>query len=220
MTNDPYAAQRNDMVDQQIAAMGIKDDRVLAAMRAVPRHAFVPDRFKIAAYADTPLPIGEGQTISQPYIVAHMIEALQLRSAEHVLEIGTGSGYAAAVLAQLTADVVTVERLAALAAQARALLACPEYHNVQVVLGDGTLGWPEAAPYDAILVSAGGPSIPPALRHQLKPGGRLVMPVGPDSHGQILVRVTRGVDGQDHEEQLSLVSFVPLIGAQGWQGPP
>lgn len=218
--NDPFVAQRNDMVDHQIAAMGIEDAQVLAAMRKVPRHAFVPERLTDVAYADGPLPIGDGQTISQPYVVAHMTEALQLRGGEHILEIGTGSGYAAAVLAEIAADVVTVERLPVLAAQARARLEQLGYRNVQVADGDGTLGWSPAAPYDAIVVSAGGPVVPPTLRGQLKPGGRLVMPVGPDTYGQTLVRVTRGADGQDHEEQLSLVSFVPLIGAEGWQGPP
>lgn len=218
--NDPFIAQRNDMVDHQIAAMGIADAQVLAAMRKVPRHAFVPEQLIGAAYADGPLPIGDGQTISQPYVVAHMSEALQLRGGEHVLEIGTGSGYAAAVLAEIAADVVTVERLPALATQARTLLERLGYRNVRVVDGDGTLGWPPTAPYDAIVVSAGGPFVPPTLRDQLKPGGRLVMPVGPDTYGQTLVRVVRDADGQDREEQLSLVSFVPLIGAEGWQGPP
>ena len=217
---DPFTGQRNDMVDHQIAAMGIGNAQVLAAMRKVPRHVFVPEPLRAAAYADGPLPIGDGQTISQPYIVAYMTEALQLRGGEHVLEIGTGSGYAAAVLAEIAADVVTVERLPGLATQARTLLQQLGYRNVQVADGDGTLGWPAAAPYDAIVVSAGGPIVPPTLRGQLKPGGRLVMPVGPDTHGQTLVRVTRGTEDQDREEQLSLVSFVPLIGAEGWQGPP
>ena len=213
---DPNQAQRHAMVDRQIAAMGVGDPAVLAAMRKVPRHEFVPDWLRDAAYNDGPLPIGEGQTISQPYIVAYMIEALRLRGGEHVLEIGAGSGYAAAVLAEIAGDVVTVERLAELADRARATLGRLGYRNIDVVVGDGTLGWPPAAPYDAIVVTAGGPSIPQALRQQLREGGRLVMPVGPDLHGQSLIRVTRGAGGEDQEEYLAPVSFVPLIGAQGW----
>jgi protein-L-isoaspartate(D-aspartate) O-methyltransferase len=215
--SDPYAVRRADMVTHQIAGMGVRDPKVLAAMRKVPRHEFVPERLKDAAYNDGPLPIGEGQTISQPYIVAHMTEALLLKGGEHVLEIGTGCGYAAAVLAEIAASVVTIERIAVLAAQARATLQRLGYSNIEVVVGDGTLGWPSAAPYDAIVVTAGGPFVPPTLRAQLRPGGRLVMPVGPDSYGQSLVRVTRVVDGEDREEELSLVSFVPLIGAEGWK---
>ena len=151
---DPYQVQRDAMVDRQIAAMGVGDAGVLAAMRKVPRHAFVPDWLRDAAYSDGPLPIGEGQTISQPYIVAYMTEALRLRGGEHVLEIGTGSGYAAAVLAEIAGDVVTVERLAELAAGARATLDRLGCRNIEVVVGDGTLGWPPAAPYDAIVVAA------------------------------------------------------------------
>ncbi|MCW5747053.1 MAG: protein-L-isoaspartate(D-aspartate) O-methyltransferase [Alphaproteobacteria bacterium] len=215
--SDPYAAQRDEMVDRQIAARGVSDARVLAAMRKVARHEFVPDHLKPDAYGDGPLPIGEGQTISQPYIVALMTEALLLQGGEHVLEIGTGSGYAAAVLAEIAADVVTIERIAPLAAQARTVLQRLGYANVKVEVGDGTLGWPAAAPYDAIVVTAGGPFVPPTLRNQLKPGGRLVMPVGRDSWAQSLVRVTRGSDGEDRQEELSLVSFVPLIGAEGWK---
>jgi protein-L-isoaspartate(D-aspartate) O-methyltransferase len=213
---DPWQAQRHAMVDRQIAAMGVVNPAVLAAMRKVPRHEFVPDWLKDAAYADGPLPIGEGQTISQPYIVAYMTEALRLHGGEHVLEIGTGSGYAAAVLAEIAGDVVTVERLAELAAGARATLDRLGYGNIEVVVGDGTLGWPPAAPYDAIVVAAGGPSVPQALRQQLREGGRLVMPVGQDSYGQTLIRITRGTGSEDQEEWLAPVSFVRLIGAQGW----
>ncbi|HEX2889536.1 protein-L-isoaspartate(D-aspartate) O-methyltransferase [Vineibacter terrae] len=215
--SDPFTAQRHDMVEHQIAGMGIRDARVLAAMRKVPRHVFVPEWLQDAAYNDGPLPIGDGQTISQPYVVAHMAEALTLRDGDRVLEIGTGSGYAAAVLAEIAAEVFTVERLPTLAARARAVLATLGYANVHVVEGDGTLGWPAAAPYDAIAVAAGGPSVPPTLRAQLKPGGRLVMPVGHHTHGQSLIRVTRGDGTPDREEQLGLVSFVPLIGAEGWK---
>lgn len=218
--SDPYAARRDEMVDRQIAARDVTDPLVLAAMRRVPRHVFVPDAEQDAAYEDRPLRIGEGQTISQPYIVAHMTEALLLRGGERVLEIGTGSGYAAAVLAEIAADVISVERLARLAAGARATLARAGYGRVQVVVGDGTLGWPEAAPYDAIVVAAGGPSVPASLREQLTPGGRLVLPVGAELHGQSLMRITRAHDGADREEELSLVSFVPLIGAEGWQNDP
>jgi protein-L-isoaspartate(D-aspartate) O-methyltransferase len=214
---DPYARHRDEMVERQIAARKVTDAKVLVAMRKVPRHEFVPEAQRDAAYSDGPLPIGNGQTISQPYIVAYMTEALKLTGGEHVLEVGTGSGYAAAVLAEIAGDVVTIERIAGLAASARAALQRLGYGNVEVVIGDGTLGWPAAAPYDAIVVTAGGPSVPPSLRAQLKPGGRLVMPVGDISYAQALVRVTRGDDGKDHQEELSLVSFVPLIGAEGWQ---
>ncbi|HJQ61053.1 MAG TPA: protein-L-isoaspartate(D-aspartate) O-methyltransferase [Vineibacter sp.] len=215
--SENYASLCHDMVEQQIAARGVRDARVLAAMRKVPRHEFVPEAQRAQAYSDGPLPIGDGQTISQPYIVAHMAEALLLAGGEHVLEIGAGSGYAAAVLAEIAREVITVERIAPLAVQARATLQRLGYANVEVVIGDGTLGWPPAAPYDAIVVAAGGPSVPPSLRAQLKPGGRLVIPVGQISYAQALVRVTRGADGKDRDEELSLVSFVPLIGAEGWQ---
>jgi protein-L-isoaspartate(D-aspartate) O-methyltransferase len=197
--------------------MGVRDLQVLAVLRKVPRHEFVPASVRDAAYDDGPLPIGEGQTISQPFIVATMTEAAQLRGGERVLEIGTGSGYGAAVLAEIAQHVVSIERIASLAERARATLARLGYRNVDVVVGDGTLGWPAAAPYDAILVTAGGPFVPPSLRAQLRPGGRLVMPVGRELYGQTLVRVTRGDDGKDREEELSLVSFVPLIGAEGFE---
>jgi protein-L-isoaspartate(D-aspartate) O-methyltransferase len=214
-TTDPYPSRRGEMVDL-IARMGVRDTRVLEVLRKVPRHEFVPESLRESAYDDGPLPIGEGQTISQPFIVAYMTEAAQLRGGERVLEIGTGSGYGAAVLAEIAGHVVTIERIASLAERARATLERLGYRNVEVVVGDGTLGWPASAPYDAIVVTAGGPHIPPSLRSQLSPGGRLVMPVGPELYGQTLVRLTRGADGEDRQEDLTLVSFVPLIGAEGF----
>lgn len=214
---DSYASVRDEMVDQQIAARGVRDPKVLAAMRRVPRHEFVPADLLEAAYEDGPLPIGEGQTISQPLIVAMMTEAAQLRGGERVLEIGTGSGYGAAVLAEIASEVVTIECIESLATRARATLERLGYHNVEVLVGDGTLGWSAAAPYDAILVTAGGPYVPPSLRAQLRPGGRLIMPVGEQFYGQTLVRVTRGTNGEDLEEDLSMVAFVPLIGAEGFE---
>jgi protein-L-isoaspartate(D-aspartate) O-methyltransferase len=204
------------MVEIQIAARGIRDPLVLDAMRRVPREAFVPERLRPFAYEDGPLSIGEGQTISQPYIVAVMTEAAQLKPGGRALEIGTGSGYGAAVLAGIAAEVYTIERLAGLAESARRRLAELGYHNVHVLLGDGTLGWPEHAPYDAIVVTAEGPRVPPALLDQLAIGGRLVMPVGGESRFQRLVRVRRkGTDDYDYED-LEEVAFVPLIGAEGW----
>lgn len=217
---DRFAARRAEMVDRDIAARGVDDARVLAAMRAVPRERFVPDSRRDEACADHPLPIGDGQTISQPYIVARMSAALQLRGGERVLEIGTGSGYAAAVLARLAAEVHTVERIPALAERARRTLATLGVDRVQVHVGDGTLGWPAAAPYDAIVVTAAGPRVPEALRAQLAPGGRLVMPVGETRSWQDLLRLTRARDAgeADRRELLCTVAFVPLLGAQGWEG--
>lgn len=218
---DRFRARRCEMVDRDIAARGVRDPRVLAAMRAVPRERFVPEARRDEACADHPLPIGAGQTISQPYIVALMSEALQLRGHERVLEIGTGSGYAAAVLARLAAEVHSVERIPGLAEGARRVLAALGVANVQVHVGDGTLGWPAAAPYDAIVVTAAGPQLPPALRAQLAPGGRLVMPVGASHGWQDLLRLTRaagdGSDAPDRLERLCSVAFVPLLGAQGWR---
>jgi len=216
---DRYARRRAEMVEHDIAARGVADARVLAAMRAVPREAFVPEALREQACADRPLPIGADQTISQPYIVARMAEALQLRGGERVLEIGTGSGYAAAVLARLAAEVHTVERIAMLAERAQRTLAALQVDRVQVHVGDGTLGWPAAAPYDAIVVTAAGPRVPPALRAQLAPGGRLVMPVGETRYWQELLRLTRGRDDDspDAQERLGAVAFVPLVGAQGWE---
>jgi len=207
------------MVDSDIAGRGLGDARVLAAMRSVPRESFVPKAWRDQAYDDRPLPIGAGQTISQPYIVALMAEALQLHGDERVLEIGTGSGYAAAVLARLAAQVDSVERVAELADRATEQLLVLGVTNVRVHCGDGTLGWPDAAPYDAIIVTAGGPAVPLALQAQLTPGGRLVMPVGARRGRQTLVRLTRTGADQYLTESLCEVAFVPLLGAQGWAEP-
>jgi protein-L-isoaspartate(D-aspartate) O-methyltransferase len=202
------------MVEAQLVARGIRSASVLAAFREVPRDAFVPAESRTDAYADTPLPISEGQTISQPYIVAAMIEALHLRESDRVLEVGTGSGYAAAILARLARTVVTIERHASLADEARTTLAALHVTNVIVVHGDGTLGVPEHAPYDAIVVAAAGPRVPDALVAQLAEGGRLVMPVGARTE-QVLVRITRSANRM-HRETLEAVRFVPLVGEQGW----
>lgn len=217
---EDWSTRRAVMVERDIAARGVRDTRVLQAMRAVPRERFVPQRRAHEACDDRPLPIAAGQTISQPYIVALMSEALQLQGDERVLEIGTGSGYAAAVLALLAREVHTVERIAELAEAAQRTLAELQVANVQVHIGDGSLGWPSAAPYDAITVTAAGPRIPPALREQLAPGGRLVMPVGRQHGAQELLRLTRarGDDDDDRTEVLCGVAFVPLLGAQGWNG--
>ena len=212
---EPYAKRRQTMVREHIAARGVKDARVLAAMKRVPREEFVPPELRDSAYADLPLPIGEGQTISQPFIVASMTEALRLTGGERVLEVGTGSGYAAAVLAEIADEVFTIERIPALVTSAKAALERLGYGNVHVITGDGTLGYPTGAPYDAIVVTAEGPRVPPALRDQLKRGGRLVMPMG-DPHNQMLVRLTRRAEGDDTIEELYPVRFVPLIGAEGW----
>ena len=210
------ARQREQMVDTQIAGRGIRDPWVLHAMRTVPREAFVPESLRESAYDDGPLPIGEDQTISQPYVVAVMTEVVQPKPGNRALEIGTGSGYAAAVLATIVSEVYTVERLGPLASASQRRLANLGYRNVHVLHGDGTLGWPEHAPYEAIIVTAGGPRVPPALLDQLAIGGRLVMPVGLTHRFQRLVRVTRrALDDYAHED-LEAVAFVPLIGEQGW----
>jgi protein-L-isoaspartate(D-aspartate) O-methyltransferase len=206
------------MVDRHIRARGVRDPRVLAAMAAVPREAFVPPELAEFAYDDRPLPIEAGQTISQPYIVAVMIEALGIGPDNTVLEIGTGSGYAAAVLAQIAKHVYTIERHAELAGLARDRLAQLGYANVDVLCGDGTLGWKEHAPFDAIVAAASGPDLPRALLDQLAIGGRLIMPVGSE-RAQELVRVTRVGDNEYRRDDLGAVIFVPLIGAHGWEEP-
>ncbi len=210
------AKTRAEMVKLQLAGRGISDPSVLDAFRAVPREAFVPDELAEFAYKDAPLPIGEEQTISQPYIVAVTLEALELTGNDRVLEIGTGSGYAAAVLSRIVREVFTVERRETLASSARERLEQLQYRNVRVFHGDGTLGWPAHAPYDAIAVAAGGPEIPKALLSQLRVGGRLVIPVGPDESTQTLMRITREGPETFREESLTAVRFVPLIGEQGW----
>jgi protein-L-isoaspartate(D-aspartate) O-methyltransferase len=210
---------REHLVLRQLTRRGISDPLVLDAMRSVPRELFVPEHLRDDAYEDSPLPIGCGQTISQPYIVAFMIEALALRGGEKVLEIGAGSGYAAAVLAQIAGSVFTIERIGDLAAMAAANIAAAGYGNVAVRHADGTQGWPEEAPFDAILVSAGAPDIPRTLVAQLRIGGRIVLPVGADPHSQSLVRVTRVSATETRREDIALVRFVPLIGKEGWDGP-
>ena len=211
-----FAGARNRMVDVQLARRGIRDALVLDAMRRVPREAFVEPGMEEFAYEDAPLAIGEGQTISQPYIVALMIEAAELAPGDRVLEVGAGSGYAAAVMAEIVASVFAIERHASLGGQAARRMAGLGYRNVAIRVGDGTLGWPEEAPFDAILVAAGGPEPPAALKEQLKLGGRLVVPVGRAESGQELVKLTRTGAGAWREEGLGGVRFVPLIGRQGW----
>jgi protein-L-isoaspartate(D-aspartate) O-methyltransferase len=213
---EDFAKRRAEMVDRQIAHRGVRSGLVLQAMKAVPRERFLPEDLWDFAYEDAPLPIAEAQTVSQPYIVAMMTEALELQGGENVLEIGTGSGYAAAVLAQIARSVYTVERIHRLAAKAARTLAALGYGNIQVLHADGTLGWPEHAPYDAIVVAAGGPEVPESLKSQLKIGGRLVIPVGADRCLQELVRVTRVAEHEYTTEELADVRFVPLIGAEGW----
>jgi protein-L-isoaspartate(D-aspartate) O-methyltransferase len=207
-----FKEQRSAMVATQIAARGIRSPRVLDAMREVPREAFVPEYLRHSAYEDSPLPIGFGQTISQPHVVAFMIVALELSGGEKVLEIGTGSGYAAAVVAQIAGKVYTIERIRELADGARAALAGLGYDNVEVRHGDGTNGWPEEAPFDAVTVAAGAHEVPEALKQQLRTGGRLVIPVGRTAHLQQLVRITRLSADRFDQEDLVPVRFVPLIG--------
>lgn len=207
---------RRRMLRRHLVGRGIADARVIDAMAAVPRELFAPRRWAREAYADRPLPIGMGQTISQPYMVAWMAEALELEPGDSVLEVGTGSGYSAAVLSRLCGTVHSVERHAQLADCARGLLRRLGYDGVRVRCGDGSPGWPEHAPYDAIVVAAAGPCIPGSLRHQLGPGGRLVMPVGPGGGTQVLVRERRGESGGFSREELGSVRFVPLIGEEGW----
>lgn len=202
------------MVESQIEARGIRDSRVLAALRAVPRDLFVPPSERDEAFDDHPLALAHGQTVSQPYIVALMLEQLQLTGSERVLEIGTGSGYQTALLARLASEVISVERIPALALAAQERLRAMGIDNLQVHIGDGTLGWPEAAPHAGIIVTAAGPRVPAALRTQLADGGRLVMPVG-GRHEQVLVRLTRRGDAFERED-ICPCRFVPLIGVEGF----
>ena len=205
---------RERMVTEQIAGRGIRDPRVLAAMRDVPRHLFVPESAQDEAYEDRPLPIGEGQTISQPYMVAAMSAALEAGPSHRVLEIGTGSGYQAAILGRLAGSVVTVERRAALAARARETLASLGCHNIAVVVGDGSIGYPTQAPYDRILVTAGAPAVPEALTDQLADRGRLVIPVGSEGYQRLMIVDRQGERLSDREGEGCV--FVPLIGVYGW----
>jgi protein-L-isoaspartate(D-aspartate) O-methyltransferase len=211
---DRHARERTHMVRSQIERRGLKDPRLLAAFETVPRHLFVPESHQYAAYNDGPIPIGHSQTISQPYIVALMTALLQLQGNERVLEVGTGSGYQAAILGMLTDEVHTIEFLPELAAQADNLLKELGFDNVHVHVGDGSLGWPEAAPYDGILVAAAAPDAPRALLGQLKDGGRLVLPVGGRSMQNLEVWVRKGDDFESRIE--TSVAFVPLRGQQGW----
>jgi protein-L-isoaspartate(D-aspartate) O-methyltransferase len=214
MTTDFSIARRN-MVDRQIRGRGITDPRVSEAMLQVPRHLFVEEALRGQAYGDAPLPIGERQTISQPFMVAKMSEALLLKGSEKVLEIGTGSGYQTAVLARLSGRIFSVERLPELARRARRLLDAIGCANVHVRVSDGTLGWEEEAPFEAIIVTAGAPCVPAEYRQQLAVGGRLVIPVG-SRGGQILKRITRTSPTAFREEDLLDCRFVPLIGERGW----
>lgn len=214
-----HTKMRKRMVERQIAARGVTSERVLAAMRKVPRERFLPEGQSAFAYDDSPMPIGSGQTISQPYIVAYMVEALELEGGEKVLEVGTGSGYAAAILAEIAAEVYTIERIQELASRARTVLDELGYENVHVLDSDGTLGWPEHAPFDGIVVAAAAPEVPEVLKQQLRTGGRLVIPVGESRWYQSLIRVTRVAENEFHTEDLMAVRFVPLIGEAGWHTP-
>jgi protein-L-isoaspartate(D-aspartate) O-methyltransferase len=220
--NDPldreeavFRSQRDEMVSEQLEGRGISDPRVLEAMRRVPRHLFVRERIRYAAYDDRPLQIGAGQTISQPYMVALMVETLQLTGKERVLDVGTGSGYQAAVLAELASDVWSIEVIPELAERARSDLRLSGYANVHVVVGDGSVGLAEHAPYDGIVVAAGSPIVPSSLVAQLKEGGRLTIPIG-DLDGQILERITKTRNGPV-KEHFDPCMFVPLVGEEGWR---
>ncbi len=212
-----YAQQRRWMIEHQIKARGVSSPLVLKALDLVHREAFLPEELREFAYEDAPLPIAAGQTISQPYIVAMMVDALNLKGGETVLDIGTGSGYAAAVLSHIAAHVFSVERVDELAQQAKATLAAEGINNVEILVGDGTLGWSAHAPYDAIVVAAGGPKVPESLKSQLKFGGCLVIPVGSDQYSQELIRIVRVSEHQYQTEELADVRFVPLLGEEGWQ---
>ncbi len=215
MMETDFSKIRLKMVEEQIVARGIKDQCVIAAMKKVPRHLFVEEALQSQAYSDHPLPIGEKQTISQPYMVALMTEALELTGKEKVLEIGTGSGYQTAILAECAAKVFSIERIRTLAVRARELLWKLGYSNVEVKFSDGTLGWIEESPFDAIIVTAGAPDIPQILIDQLKMGGRMAIPVG-DAYVQDLIRVTKTEDGIKKED-LGGCRFVKLVGKHGWE---
>ena len=212
---DPFALVRAQMVEEQLERRGITDVRVLGAMRKVPRHLFVEEALRGRAYGDHPLPIGEEQTISQPYIVALMTQLLELSGREKALEVGTGSGYQTAVLAELARRVCSVERLPRLAERARALLEQLGYTNVWIRVGSGTLGWPDEAPFDRILVTAGGPAVPPPLFQQLAEGGRMVVPIG-DAVNQVLTLVEK-VGGEMKTRECGECKFVKLVGKYAWE---
>ncbi|WP_031485211.1 protein-L-isoaspartate(D-aspartate) O-methyltransferase [Maridesulfovibrio frigidus] len=207
--------RRTKMVEEQIVARGVVDKTVLDAMRKIPRHLFVQDALADRAYTDSALPIGEGQTISQPFIVAYMSELLQIKPGHKILEIGTGSGYQAAVLGEMGADVFSIERIRKLFIAARTLLFELRYFNINLKLDDGTMGWPDEAPYDRIIVTAGGPEIPQYLVDQLADNGRMVIPVGGQKRKQQLILVTKE-DGKVTETDMGGCSFVDLVGKQGW----
>jgi len=209
-----FEKARELMVQRQIISSGVKDKRVIEAMRKVPRHMFVNDAYKESAYGDHPLPIGDDQTISQPYMVASMTECLGLKGDEKVLEIGAGSGYQAAILAELAKEVFTIERMEKLALNAEKVLQELGYQNIKVKIGDGTMGWEEFAPYDGIIVTAGAPGVPEPLFQQLKENGRLVIPIG-DKLVQTLT-IVRKVKGKPEEKRLFGCMFVPLVGKYGW----
>jgi len=215
MALDPFAGERRRMVEEQIRARGIQNERVLAAIEKIPRHLFVPDNLRREAYADHPLPIGDGQTISQPYIVALMTDLLDPHAGDRVLEIGAGSGYQAAILAELASIVITIERIPAVAARARRNLSAAGSRTVDVIVGDGTLGYPSKAPYQGVIVTAATPEIPRPLIDQLADRGRLVAPVGPRGV-QELIKIERE-GGQVRQEGHGGVVFVPLIGEYGWR---
>lgn len=207
-----FQAARDHMVQSQLEARGIRDARILAAFRDVPRHAFVPEGYQHEAYDDTPLPIGEGQTISQPYMVAIMLEAAAIEPGDRILEIGAGCGYASALISRIADRVFAIERIGSLADAAAERLARLGYANVELKAGDGSDGWPEEGPYDAIIVSAAAPTVPPALKEQLTIGGRLVIPTGRASGlYQTLLRIVRTGEDRWREEDLGGVRFVPLI---------
>jgi protein-L-isoaspartate(D-aspartate) O-methyltransferase len=216
-STDSRQAERQQMVQDQIAGRGINNESILKSMLDVPRHRFVAERYQAFAYFDGPLPIGEGQTISQPYIVALMAAVLEPQATGRFLEVGTGSGYAAAVLSRLVSVVYTIERCASLAKQAQARFKELKYDNVRVRVGDGSKGWPEEAPFDGIMVTAGSPGIPDSLIKQLKPGGRMVIPSGPRSCQKLLL-VKKNATGEIYSENVGMVFFVPLIGEEGWEG--
>ena len=209
-----FDEQRVQMVEQQLRARGLRDERMLAAFRRVPRHLFVPEMVQVQAYEDCPLPIGEGQTISQPYMVALMTSSLCLQGHERVLEIGTGCGYQTAILAEMALEVYSVERLAILSGKGREMLERLGYLNVHLSAGDGSLGWPDHEPYDAILVSASTPRIPPPLLEQLADPGRMVLPIGP-RNSQTLVEVDRR-NRVVRQKEITRCVFVPLLGQYGW----
>ncbi|MFL6726534.1 MAG: protein-L-isoaspartate(D-aspartate) O-methyltransferase [Sphingomicrobium sp.] len=209
--------ERQDMVERHLKRRGIKEAHIIDAFLAVPREAFVSPEYEHRAYGDYPLPIEAGQTISQPYIVALMVQAAEIKESDHVLEVGAGSGYAAAVISRIAARVIGIERKHDLVELARERMQRLGYWNVEIVEGDGTKGCPDFAPYDAILAAASGSHVPKSLIAQLSPGGRIVMPVGDPGSVQRLIKVTKGQDGTLEQENLGEVRFVPLIGEQGWR---